>query len=392
MFECVDLGIAGLLAHEPLDDTRVAGKWSCIRVVSGDVAAHRVFHHEGDLKTNCPLDRTDRDVRAVDIRHDTSCSFQFDIAVGPLEVVETGEVVLERPVSRHCGGLVKGDVAGIDGDVLVLIDVVRDFLGTGLKVDPVSTLIRVELGVGEVHDLLAPEVVLCLESFCELHGVERGLVASRVPEVVRVDVHRVREAEILVGLDKTLDNLCRSDIEIRDRVVDRKTVQPPSPGFSPAGVDNLDRVTLRHTKEPGNVGCSVLDLMVLEILEHEPVVSEDRECPLVDDGCVADLLVDVAGKERGHCGFHCGGIAHLRVLVAGLERGRDRCPATHPLHAMGWCAAEELVLGPVDTAEVDLWARDMGMDLHSACHDGLVLGIDNFCRGADLVDYLPILN
>jgi len=32
------------------------------------------------------------------------------------------------------------------------------------------------------------------------------------------------------------------------------------------------------------------------------------------------------------------------------------------------------------------------MDLHGACHDGLVLGIDDLCRGADLVDDLPVLD
>ena len=52
---------------------------------------------------------------------------------------------------------------------------------------------------------------------------------------------------------------------------------------------------------------------------------------------------------------------------------------------------EELVLGPVDAAEVDLGPCDVGMDLHGACHDRLVLCIDNLCRGTDLVDNLSVL-
>ena len=139
-----------------------------------------------------------------------------------------------------------------------------------------------------------------------------------------------------------------------NRVVDGEAVPPPCPGFSPTGVHKPGPRPLRHAEEPGDVGCGILNLIVLEILKHKPVVPKDRECTLIDDGCVADLLVYIPGEERGHRGFHRGGIAHLCILVTGLERGRDRCPATHPLHAMGWCAAEELVLGPVDAAKVTL--------------------------------------
>ena len=77
------------------------------------------------------------------------------------------EVVLERTVRSHRGGLVKGDVTGIDGEVLLLVDVVHDFLCTGLEVSPVRALVGVELEVGGVQDLLAAEVVLCLDAFCE---------------------------------------------------------------------------------------------------------------------------------------------------------------------------------------------------------------------------------
>ena len=72
-------------------------------------------------------------------------------------------MVLERTVGSHRGGLVKGDVPRIDGEVLLLVDVVHDFLCLGLEVAPVVTTVGVELEVGGVHDLLAAEVVLCLE-------------------------------------------------------------------------------------------------------------------------------------------------------------------------------------------------------------------------------------
>ena len=90
--------------------------------------------------------------------------------VCPLQVVEPGQVVLERTVGSHRGGLIEGDVTGIDGDVLVLVDVVRDLLGLGLKVAPVGSAIGVELRVGEVHDLFTAELVLGLDSLRQVSG------------------------------------------------------------------------------------------------------------------------------------------------------------------------------------------------------------------------------
>ena len=155
-----------------------------------------------------------------------------------------------------------------------------------------------------MHDLLSAEIVLGLESFCKFQGIEGGLVVARVAEVVPMDMDGMRQTEILVCLDQAGDDLCRGDIEIRDRVIDGETVQSPCPGFSSAGVDDLDTISLGLVESPCNIRCIILDLMVLEILEHEPVVAEDRECGFVNDRGIVDLFVHMACIERGHCCFH----------------------------------------------------------------------------------------
>ena len=48
--------------------------------------------------------------------------------------------------------------------------------------------------MGQVHHGFTAEFVLRLLAFGKLQRIESGLVAPGVPEIVRVDVHRVREA------------------------------------------------------------------------------------------------------------------------------------------------------------------------------------------------------
>jgi len=128
MLERLDPLLAGVNAHEPLEDPGVAGERAGIRVVGSDEAPHRVFCHQRNLKADCPLDLADLDVRAVHIGHDPGSGLEFDIDVCPLEVVEFGQVVLERPVGGHRGGLIERHAAGIDGDVLLPVDIVHHFL------------------------------------------------------------------------------------------------------------------------------------------------------------------------------------------------------------------------------------------------------------------------
>ena len=132
--------------------------------------------------------------------------------------------------------------------------------------------------------------------------------------------------------------------------------------------------------------------MVLEVLQDEPVVAEDRKRSLIDDGGVVDLLVDVAGIQGGHCRLHGEREPHAGVLVAGLENGRDGLAALDSRDAGRLVGVEVLVFGAVPAACVDLGACHVGVNLEGTCHDGLSRCIDYFGGRADLVDNLVVLD
>jgi hypothetical protein len=115
--------------------------------------------------------------------------------------------------------------------------------------------------------------------------------------------------------------------------MDSEAVQSPAPGLGATGVDDLDRISLGDIQEPGDVRRGVLDLLVLEVLHHEPVVPEHGVGALVDDGSVFDLFMHVPCIERRHRRFHAGGVPHPGIFVPGLEGGGNGKPSRHPLHA-----------------------------------------------------------
>src|SRR5665647_597273 len=107
--------------------------------------------------------------------------------------------------------------------------------------------------MGEVHHLFAAELVLGLVAFGKFQCIKRGLVTSRVSEIVGMDVHGMGETEVLVCFDQSGDNFSWGDVEVRDRVVHGKTVQSPCPCFCSTGVDDLDSISLGYSDEPCDV-------------------------------------------------------------------------------------------------------------------------------------------
>ncbi len=301
-------------------------------------------------------------------------------------------MVLERTVRCHGGRLVEGHAPEVEGDVLLAVDVVHHLAGLRLEVPPVVPAVRVELEVGRVEDLLASELVLRSDPFGQAESVDRCPVVPRVAEVVLVNVDRVGEPEVFVGLDEAADDLLRRDLEERDVVIEGQAVEAPSPRRGAAGVHDLDAIPLRGLQQPGHVRCRVLDLALLEVLHDEPVVAEDRQGGLVDDRRVVDLLVDVRGVQGRHRGFHHERVAHPGVVVAGLEGGRDREAHLHPVAAGGHRALEELVLGAHRPAHVHLRPGNVGVDIDAAGHDRLSRGIDDLRTGTDRVDDVAVVD
>ena len=137
--------------------------------------------------------------------------------------------MLERTVRGHGRGLIEGYVARVNSDVLVTVDIVRNLFCLGLKVSPVGSAIGVELRMGEVHYLFTPELVFGLVAFGKFQGIERGLVTSRVPEIVGMNVQGVRKSEVFICLDQSGDNFSGSDIEGTGPGRSRKDSSVPMP-------------------------------------------------------------------------------------------------------------------------------------------------------------------
>ena len=102
--------------------------------------------------------------------------------------------------------------------------------------------------------------------------------------------------------------------------------------------------------------------------------------------------MNMPGEEWRHCRFHRGGVTHLGIFVAGLERCRDRVPSTHSLHTLCGSIGEEFIFRTVNPAHVHFWSSDMSMDFNGARHNCLPFGIDDLRPGADLIDNLAILD
>ena len=136
MLESLKGRVTGLLAHQPLDHTRVAGEWPGIRVIGGDETAHGIFCIQAKFQADGPLDCTGLDIFVIDKGNDTCSSFHLDIGVRPFKVVEGVEVMLHGTVSGHRRGFVKRHTAKVDGDILLLVDVVHDVFCLGLKCSP----------------------------------------------------------------------------------------------------------------------------------------------------------------------------------------------------------------------------------------------------------------
>ena len=157
----------------------------------------------------------------------------------------------------------------------------------------------------------------------EVEGFERGAVVPRHPEVVAVEVGRVREVEDLVRLDNRLDDLGRRYLEVGHRVPDAGDVLAPLPGLGAAGVREFDAKPLHRTERPGNDGRNALLVAVADRLHDPPVPVEEDVCHRVLERGIGELLMGVAGLERRHRALEQGGVAHHAVAVAVAVGGRD---------------------------------------------------------------------
>ena len=110
------------------------------------------------------------------------------------------------------------NAATVEDDVIGLVHIVDDLLCLGLKVTPAGSAEAIELRMGEIHRLLSRGIDFCLSPFdikvlvwldlaWNLERVLCDLIASRLTQVVAVQMHRHRESETLINLAQTLYDL-----------------------------------------------------------------------------------------------------------------------------------------------------------------------------------------
>ena len=204
-------------------------------------------------------------------------------------------MVLKRTVSSHRRSLIESDLTNINRQLLLAVNVVHNLLRLGLKGVRLEglTAIAVELDVRVVHYLLTTKVVVRGESLNKLERIKCRLVVARVTQVVCMYMHRVRQTEVLVRCNQTGNDLSRSNVEVRNFIMDGDTVQTPSPCFGSSGVHTFQTKSAGCVQNPGCVGTGVFDLTVLEVLKQEPVVCQNRHCTFIDDWRVADITLNL---------------------------------------------------------------------------------------------------
>jgi hypothetical protein len=168
----------------------------------------------------------------------------------------------------------------VDGDVVVGVHVVHHIFGSGLEVAPESPPYE-GMEVRYMQYLSRPRVVLRSVAFGE-PSVSSVSVDCRVRGCCSGGCYRVGEAEVLVRLDEAFTIFSDGAMSKYGTGSWMCSQFSPHPRLGAAGVDDLVR-TRGGPEKPGGVRGVVLDLVVLEVFEGEPVVvAEDRHALVVD--------------------------------------------------------------------------------------------------------------
>ena len=156
----------------------------------------------------------------------------------------------------------------------------------------------------------------------ELHGLEGGRPVAGEAEVVGVDMHRVRQLQLVDRPGDGLDDLTGRHSEVIDERVDGLDVagRPALPHLDTAGIDDLGGIRLRRRQQPADERLHLLRLPLLD-RPHEVVVIAHQDVEaFVDAGSVRELLVSMTGGEGRNGRVEGRRVTQPGVLVAGGER------------------------------------------------------------------------
>ena len=141
-------------------------------------------------------------------RCDPAARFHFSVGTKPFRAVNVRQEVAQRSIARHAGRFAEKYLAHINGDVLVRIHIIRQRYDFGIK----SVFITIAAAITVKLDVCNMSA-MTLERF---EGFECGLPIAGHAQVVAVNVHGMRQAELVNGARHVGNNLSRSYIEMLD--------------------------------------------------------------------------------------------------------------------------------------------------------------------------------
>ena len=197
-----------------------------------------IFHQQVPLQADGPLQRMDQALVLVFDRRDAAARLHFGIARKPLALIDIAQVIAQRAVAGHAGGLTEHYLAYVDRDVRMLVHVVCQF--DGARIERVliagAAAIAMELDVGQV-------AAVPLERFHCFEG--RGPIA-RQPEIVGMNVHAMGQFQLVGRAGDAVNDLPWRDVEMFDQRIQSADVAALLlfPDFDAARIDHLGGVPL----------------------------------------------------------------------------------------------------------------------------------------------------
>ena len=141
----------------------------------------------------------DQTMIAVDVGHDPAAGLVLDVEIAPFAPGQLVEEVLPRTVGGDRHRVAEQDGADVARQVLVLEEFLGDGGRRGIHRVPVMSAVGMELQVREVSAV----------PLQHLHRLDRRADVARRAEVVLMQVHRMRQPELVDDLRELRDDLRR---------------------------------------------------------------------------------------------------------------------------------------------------------------------------------------
>ena len=337
-------------------------------MIGGEEDLPRILDEEQQLQPGRPLHRVDEVAGAVGVRDDTAAGFVLDVQVPPFPPSQFIEQVLPRSVGGDGDRIAKQDSSRVGGDARMGVEVFGKLSRFRADRIPAVAAVGVVLRMGDVGPV----------PFQVLERVHRGGDVSRRTEVVAVQVHWVRKAELVANPGELRHNHPGSQLAVSiDGRRELLGVVAIFPGRDAAGIDRLDAVGLGRPQIPRQDLLRALKLPLFELIEQDLVVRHERQRRLVDNRNVGQLFVRVPGGKDRNSRFVDRGPAHAGIEIARGKRGGGHSAQTAPPRlGANECLGAAMILRRHRASEIDRAAGHMRVNVHAAGEDNHSGGIN----------------